>query len=440
MRLSGTAGASRSLSCALARAVRTAAAGRPVRPGRRAAGASLVVLPRGPLLARDHDGEGRGRPRNLAALQLHDAEQVSLRPGPWVVGGEHVRGGPLRLRLQDRSLALQVEVLQEQVLVVGEVIQRDQQPRLLVVVVVPLRPPRLRKRRVLLVPGARGLVRAERALDRVGAAVAERLVQPADAVVRRGDEHQITGRPGVECAVREHARHAELGHLRDVVPADHLPLVGEDRIQPRVVRPVADRVVVQVRHRLVQIVEHLRLPPDVGVQHVARQVQRQRHRVAVVVVGDVLAPVDVRRPVLARVRQMPAVDVDLAVAAVDLDDRRDQRDDPVADLLDVRALVDGEAIDELHQRRRRARLGRVDRAGDVVHRHRLIDQRVRLGVVHADRAGIGQLGEPGAVLVELREFASDDTATAIISRPSSVFPIEYTFTRGLAFSTIRMYW
>ena len=36
-------------------------------------------------------------------------------------------------------------------------------------------------------------------------------------------------------------------------------------------------------------------------------------------------------------------------------------------------------------------------------------------------------------------FASDDTATASISRPSSVLPIEYTFTRGLAFSTIRMY-
>ena len=37
-------------------------------------------------------------------------------------------------------------------------------------------------------------------------------------------------------------------------------------------------------------------------------------------------------------------------------------------------------------------------------------------------------------------FASDEIATAIISRPSSVLPIEYTFTRGLAFSSMRMYW
>ena len=36
-------------------------------------------------------------------------------------------------------------------------------------------------------------------------------------------------------------------------------------------------------------------------------------------------------------------------------------------------------------------------------------------------------------------FSSDDTATAIISRPSSVVPMEYTFTRGLAFSRSRMY-
>jgi hypothetical protein len=35
-------------------------------------------------------------------------------------------------------------------------------------------------------------------------------------------------------------------------------------------------------------------------------------------------------------------------------------------------------------------------------------------------------------------LASEETATAIISRPSSVWPIVNTFTRGEAFSTIRM--
>ena len=106
---------------------------------------------------------------------------------------------------------------------------------------------------------------------------------------------------------------------------------------------------------------------------------------------------------LVRVREMPAVDVDLAIAAVDFDDRRDQRDDPAADLLDVRALVDRQAIDELHQRSRRSGFRRVNRTGDVVDRHRLIDELVGLGVVRADRARIGELGQPRAVLVELRQ-------------------------------------
>ena len=35
--------------------------------------------------------------------------------------------------------------------------------------------------------------------------------------------------------------------------------------------------------------------------------------------------------------------------------------------------------------------------------------------------------------------ASDATATAIISRPSSVVPIEKTFTRGVDFASSRMY-
>ena len=239
-----------------------------------------------------------------------------------------------------------------------------------VVVVVALRPHRLRQRRVLLVPGAGVVVGLELALHRVGAGVAERLVEPADAVVHRPDEHQVAGRPRVEGAVGEGAGHAELRHLRHVVPAEHLPLVGEDRVDPRVVGPVADGVVVEVRHRLVQVVQHLHLLPDHEVDHVARERQRGGHRVAVVVVDHVLAPVDGRGPGVLRVRQVPLVDVDLPIAAVGLQDRRDQRDDVRADRLDVGALVDRQPVGQFHQRRRRTGLGRVERPGDVVDRHR----------------------------------------------------------------------
>ena len=110
-------------------------------------------------------------------------------------------------------------------------------------------------------------------------------------------------------------------------------------------------------------------------------------------------------------------------------------------VLDVRALVDGEPVRELHQRRRRARSPASESSGDVVDGHRRVDELVRLRVVHADRARVGELREPRPVLFELREIASDATATAIISRPSSVLPIEYDLhARGLAFSSIRMYW
>ena len=45
----------------------------------------------------------------------------------------------------------------------------------------------------------------------------------------------------------------------------------------------------------------------------------------------------------------------------------------------------------------------MNRAGDVVHGHGLIDELVGFGVVQADDAGIGQLREARAILVELRE-------------------------------------
>src|SRR5262249_13000967 len=128
-----------------------------------------------PLLAGNRDRERGRRPGDLASLELQNAQQIRLRTWARIVAGEHVSSRSFGLRLQDRPLALQIEVLQEQVLVVGEVVERDEEARLLVVVVVPLRPSRLGQRRILLVPGACRLVGRQRSLEGVGAAVAERL-------------------------------------------------------------------------------------------------------------------------------------------------------------------------------------------------------------------------------------------------------------------------
>ena len=121
----------------------------------------------------------------------------------------------------------------------------------------------------------------------------------------------------------------------------------------------------------------------------------------------------------------------IAVASVDFDDRRDQRNEVVADVLDVRALVDGEAIGELHQRSRRARFGRVDRSGDVVDGRRVCDtSRAASASFMLIDPRIGQLGEIRLVGVEVRHqrFRSDRDRDHLA--PSSVVPIEQTRTRG----------
>jgi hypothetical protein len=88
--------------------------------------------------------------------------------------------------------------------------------------------------------------------------------------------------------------------------------------------------------------------PSPTVEEIARQVQGQSHRVAVVVVRDVVAPVQQRRRRFAGIRTVPVVDIDHAVAAVGFDDRRDQGNDFRTDLANVRRLVDGQTVAQLH--------------------------------------------------------------------------------------------
>ena len=341
------------------------------------------------------------RARNFDCLLLHDAQKLGLRIQARIIRGQNVRGGAFLLGLHDRALRFEIEILQEEALVFVEIMKRGQQAGLFVIVVVALRPERFRQRRILAVPGARVFFRVERALERVRAAVAKRFVEAADAVVHGGDEHQVARRPGVEHAVRENAGHAELGHVRDVAPADHFPFVGENRIDPGVEGAVARGVVVKIGNGFVQIVQHLRFPIHVGVQHVFGELERDAHGVAIVVVRDVLAPINQRRIEILGMRQMPAIDVHHAIAAIDFDDRSDQRDHAVANFVDVGAFVDGEAIGQLHQRGGRAGFGGMDRAGDVVDRDGLGDELVGFRVIELDGARIGELRETRAIFFEI---------------------------------------
>ena len=219
--------------------------------------------------------------------------------------------------------------------------------------------------------------------------------------MQRRDEHQISRRPGIEIAVRKNTRHAELGHVRNVARANHLPFVRQQRIDPRVVRPVANRVVVKIRHRLVQIVQHLRVPVHVGVHHVFRKLQRHAHGVAVVVVRHVLAPINQRRIKILRMRQMPFVNVHHAVAPIHFHHRRDQRDHAVANFFYVRAFVHRQPVRKFHQRGRRAGFRRMNCSGNVVNRNSLRDDFVGFRVVQLQRARIAELRQLGAVFFQL---------------------------------------
>jgi hypothetical protein len=147
----------------------------------------------------------------------------------------------------------------------------------------------------------------------------------------------------------------------------------------------------------VQVVHHGRVPFELDPRHRLRQLQELAHAVAVVVVRDVLAPVHQRRARLAGLLAV-VVRVDLALAPVHLDHRRDERDHVVADRLHERRLLHDQPVGQLHQHLGAAGLGRVHPRGEPVDRLRRLDQLLRLGF--ARRARVGQRREVRPRLVE----------------------------------------
>ena len=148
------------------------------------------------------------------------------------------------------------------------------------------------------------------------------------------------------------------------------------------------------------------MPLEERAHQVLRQFERLPHAIAVVVVGDVLAPVHQRQDLAGPLAEVPRID--LLVASVDLDDRREGEDDAVANLLDERRLVDRHAVAELHQHFRAAGFRRMDRAGGVVDWLAGGDERAGVGV--GDGARVGQPGGDALVLVERgnRRLVGDD--------------------------------
>src|SRR6185437_12190676 len=124
--------------------------------------------------------ERRSRARDLDVLHLKYPQQLGLRARTGIGRRKYVSSGPFGVRLQNRALALLIEVLEQLMPVVGEVAQGYEQAGFLIVVVVAERPHHARKRWILSEPRARRLAGRKRPLQRLGrATVAERFVQPA---------------------------------------------------------------------------------------------------------------------------------------------------------------------------------------------------------------------------------------------------------------------
>ncbi len=326
----------------------------------------------------------------FTADEIHQLGGLHAAP---LLRGHDVGIGRFRLAALDRVLVLQIVVLEERLLVLRHRVHRDQERALLHVDVVARTPDHVGRGRIRAVPLA-ALLHRQRAVDR--AAVALRLVEPADRVVGHADPEHVVRHPAVVVVVGPHARHAALGQLHDLGLREQPPLVDLDRIDDGVVGPGPGGRVEQ-RHRFVQIVPDLRVPLEERLQHHLREAQADADAVAVVVVLDVLAPVDHRRrrqPLLLRDEI-----VDLLLASVHLARRREHEDDVVADRLDERRLLDRQPVGQLHQHLGAPELRRMDAA------HREVDGlagrdellRLRLGQL----ARIGELRGDLAVLVEL---------------------------------------
>ena len=205
------------------------------------------------------------------------------------------------------------------------------------------------------------------------------------------------------------------------MPSDHLPLIGQNRIEPGVIRLVTDRVVVQIRHGLVQIMKDLSFPIDESPEYVLGEFQCHGHRVAIVVMRHVFAPINEVRPVLSGMREMPVVNVDLPVAAIDFDDGSDKRDQSIANRLDPGTLIYSQTVSEFHQSRGSARLGSVDGSGDVVNGNGCGDKTLGFSVVHLDQPRIREPRKAASILLEigdefLRRYGNGDHFTAFFRR------------------------
>ena len=202
-----------------------------------------------------------------------------------------------------------------------------------------------------------------------------------------GDGEGIARAPAVKKPVRPDPRNSAPGHLADLQEGELLPLVDRDRVEPGV-EGAGSRGGIEISDGFVEVVHDDRAPFEVGLDQVFAELQAQADGIPVVVMGDVLAPIDERDRFLILVFFFVEIDIHGLVPAVDLEDRGHKNNHVLADGLDVACFFDGQAISELHHHLGRATLLGVKAAGYPVDGKSLGDDLG--GVLVLEPAGVGQ--------------------------------------------------
>ena len=136
---------------------------------------------------------------------------------------------------------------------------------------------------------------------------------------------RVVRRPTIVKAVSPDSWDAALGHFIDFVIRHRVPLVNRDWVEPGVVRSSSARNI-KVRHGFVQVMEDGWMKLEPGLHQILAKGQPHSHVVTVVIVGDILPPVEQRDRGFGWILLSIKIGIDKSVSSVGIEDRSEHDD------------------------------------------------------------------------------------------------------------------
>ena len=334
---------------------------------------------------------------HFEALGAQGVDHIGRIGTAALAGGDDPRVGRFAAALVDRPLVFHPKIFEIKIAFLGDFVKCEQQRRFLNVGVITWSPLDAGKGWIRPIPFPTNRSGGKVQVGNEIGTVALDFIKASKTIVGDRDPEKIVGNPTVVKTIGEDARNAALRHLHDFGFGEQPPFVDGDGIKRIVVRACAGGYV-KVRLSLVQIVQHGGMPVEHFSGDVLRQLQELAHAVPIVIVGDVFSPIHQGRTLLAGFLAV-IVRVDLFLAAIGFDHRRNQHDHVITDRLNERRLLDHEAISQFNQHFGPTGFRRMDAAGDPVNRLCRVNQRLRLFL--RDLSRIAELSKHAFVAIEI---------------------------------------